>query len=96
LLHISYHVYIPRCSDGSYYVGHTDDLETRVRRHNDGCGPAYARARRPVMLAYSERHATEASAVAREGQLKHWSRTKKKALVSGRKALLRQLSQSRD
>jgi predicted GIY-YIG superfamily endonuclease len=93
---MSYRVYILRCSDGTYYVGHTDDLEARVRRHNDGRGPAYTRARRPVTLVHSEAFATEALAVTRERQLKNWSPAKKEALVRGDRALLRQLSQSRD
>jgi predicted GIY-YIG superfamily endonuclease len=25
--------YILKCADGSYYVGHTDDLEERIARH---------------------------------------------------------------
>jgi len=93
---MAYRVYIVRCADGSYYVGHTDDLECRMLRHNDGRGPAYTRARRPVTLVYSETLASEALAVAREQQLKHWSGTKKKALIAGNKTLLRRLSRSRD
>jgi len=93
---VSYHVYIIRCSDGSYYVGHTDDLKCRLRRHNDGRGPAYTRARRPVTLVYSEPFADEASAMGRERQLKRWSHAKRQALISGSKATLRRLSRSQD
>ena len=29
-----FHVYILRCNDGSYYIGHTDkDIEIRVEEH---------------------------------------------------------------
>ena len=93
---MTYHVYILGCSDGSYYVGHTDDLESRIRLHNDGHGPAYTRARRPVILAHSEQFRTLSSAVARERQLKRWSHGKKKGLVEGDRSLLRALSRSRD
>jgi len=93
---MGYHVYIVMCSDGSYYVGHTDDLASRMRRHNEGRGPAYTRTRRPVTLLYSEACASEACAAARERQLKNWSAAKKEALVRGDRALLRRLSQSRD
>jgi hypothetical protein len=31
-------VYILRCADGSFYVGHTSDLQTRERMHNEGRG----------------------------------------------------------
>ncbi|HEU4499553.1 MAG TPA: GIY-YIG nuclease family protein, partial [Sphingomicrobium sp.] len=27
---MSFYAYMLRCSDGSYYVGHTDDLEARI------------------------------------------------------------------
>ena len=35
-------VYILRCSDGSYYSGHTDDLERRMAQHQSGEIPCYA------------------------------------------------------
>ncbi len=95
-MRITYHVYILRCSDGTYYVGHTDDLEARVRRHNDGRGAGYTRARRPVSLVCSEAFPTEALAVARECQLKNWSQAKKEALIAGNKRVLRRLGRSRD
>ncbi|NYE36453.1 putative GIY-YIG superfamily endonuclease [Nocardioides cavernae] len=44
------HVYILQCSDGSFYVGSTWDLERRVSEHNLGLGAAYTRRRRPVTL----------------------------------------------
>ena len=34
-----FYVYILRCSDGSYYTGHTEDLETRVAEHQAGASP---------------------------------------------------------
>jgi putative endonuclease len=50
--------------------------------HNAGRGAAWTAIRRPVALAYSESHQTEAAAIKRESQIKRWSRAKKKALVS--------------
>jgi hypothetical protein len=32
-------VYILRCRDGSYYIGHTDDLERRISQHERGKMP---------------------------------------------------------
>ncbi|WP_293744271.1 GIY-YIG nuclease family protein [uncultured Pedobacter sp.] len=32
----NYFVYILECSDKSYYVGVTNDLEARLSQHNDG------------------------------------------------------------
>ena len=33
-----YYVYILRCVDDSFYIGHTDDLTDRITRHNEGRG----------------------------------------------------------
>jgi predicted GIY-YIG superfamily endonuclease len=88
-------VYILRCSDDSFYVGHTDDLPDRERTHNEGRGARYTAARRPVRLVYSERFESSDCATARERQLKRWSAGKKNALVAGDFALLKQLSRRR-
>jgi putative endonuclease len=47
-------VYILRCTDGTFYVGSAQDLDARVKAHNDGRGAAHTFNRRPVNLAYSE------------------------------------------
>ena len=57
------------CSDASYYVGHTDDVETRVSDHNAGGLSAYTRKRRPVKLVWAEEFQTREEALARERQL---------------------------
>ena len=36
LFDLPYYVYILSCSDGSYYVGCTSDLNDRMNRHNHG------------------------------------------------------------
>jgi predicted GIY-YIG superfamily endonuclease len=76
-------VYILRCADGSLYVGHTTDLQQRVKVHNDGAGAAWTACRRPVELVYSERALDECRAVRRESQLKGWTHAKKLALIRG-------------
>jgi len=88
-------VYILRCSDNSYYVGHTEDIQARVQRHQDGTGAVWTAARRPVSLVFEEEHPSESAAVARESQIKRWSRQKKEALVSGELTTLRTLSRCR-
>ena len=88
-------VYILRCSDDSFYVGHTDDLAGRERTHNDGFGARCTAARRPVSLVYSEQFDSVEQAISRERQLKGWSAGKKQALLDGDLALLRQLSKRR-
>ena len=77
-------VYILRCADGSLYVGSTDDVELRLRRHDEGCGAVFTAQRRPVTLAYAESHPTLLSARRREAQIKRWTTAKKEALDRGR------------
>ena len=88
-------VYILRCNDGSYYVGHTEDVAARVKRHQDGRGAAWTAARRPVSLVFEEELPSEAAAVARERQIKRWSRYKKDALIAGKLTALKTLSRCR-
>ena len=75
-------VYILRCADGSYYVGKTNDLYTRLTEHQSGVGADYTAVRRPVEMMYAEEHSTIRSAKNRELQLKRWSRAKKEALIA--------------
>jgi len=49
---MSFWVYILRCADGSYYTGHTDNLEQRIGQHNAGAIEGYTHSRRPVTLMW--------------------------------------------
>jgi len=89
-----FHSYIVRCSDASYYVGHTDDLEKRISDHNIGGLSAYARKRRPVKLVWAQEFQSREEALACERQLQGWSRAKKEALIAGNWERLRLLSRS--
>jgi predicted GIY-YIG superfamily endonuclease len=88
-------LYLLRCADGSLYVGSTDDLELRLRRHNEGRGSAFTAQRRPVTLAYSESYATRSDARRREAQLKRWTTAKKEALIAGDRAKLHEFARRR-
>ncbi|MFO1269072.1 MAG: GIY-YIG nuclease family protein, partial [Rubrivivax sp.] len=56
-------VYMLRCADGSYYVGHTDELERRIAQHRAGEIPGYTHERRPVELVWSQEAATREEAL---------------------------------
>ena len=84
--------YMLRCSDGSYYVGHTENLEARVAQHQDGSYPGYTHNRRPVELVWSEQFADRDTAFWNERKLKGWSRAKKEALILGDWLLISQLA----
>ncbi len=75
-------VYILQCRDGTLYTGWTNDIEKRLRAHNDGAGAKYTRARRPVTLVYLERAADAAAAQRREWAIKQLSRAQKAALAA--------------
>ena len=84
--------YILRCGDGKYYVGSTNDLKDRLRRHQSGSGSVFTKLHKPLELVYTEEYDTYAEAFRRERQLHKWSRAKKEALISGNVELLKELS----
>ena len=88
-------VYILRCADRSYYVGHTQSVAQRIEAHNAGRAALHTSLRRPVALVYSEPAPDEVTAVQRERQIKRWTRAKKEALIAGDKTLLKKLSKRR-
>ena len=47
---MSWCLYLLECADGSYYAGITNDLENRIKAHNNGTGAKYTRGRGPVKL----------------------------------------------
>lgn len=87
--------YILRCNDGSYYAGHTDNLEARVAQHQRGSVEGYTTARLPVQLLWSEAFPTRDEAFAAERRVKGWSRAKNEALVAGDWDKLRMLARNR-
>ena len=80
---MSFYVYLLRCSDGSYYVGHTDNLEQRVAQHHAGEIAGYTQSRRPLDLVWSQDFPSREEVLAAEHQIKGWSRAKKEALIAG-------------
>lgn len=80
---MAFWVYILSCSDGSYYTGHTDNLEQRISEHQAGSYPGYTSNRLPVKLAWSQECAAREEALSAEMQIKGWSRKKKEAMMRG-------------
>lgn len=80
---MSFYAYMLRCSDGSYYLGHTEDLDVRLAQHERGELPGYTQRRRPVTLVWNETFPTRDEALSAERQIKNWSRAKKEALIAG-------------
>ena len=80
---MSFYAYMLLCADGSYYVGHTDDLNARIAAHQAGSYPGYTQTRRPVRLEWHQDFPEREQAFAAERQIKGWSRAKKEALIRG-------------
>ena len=81
-------VYILRCTDGSFYVGSTNNLDLRLEQHMTGNGAKYTSRRLPVELVWSEDYEYVSEAWAVERQLHGWSRAKKQLLIDGHAELL--------
>jgi len=65
-----YYVYALRSiKDGKFYIGHTDDLNKRVKLHNDGRVDS-TKFRRPFELVYFEASYNKLDTLKREKYLK--------------------------
>ncbi|WP_064736169.1 GIY-YIG nuclease family protein [Chthoniobacter flavus] len=64
------------------YIGVTNNLEGRLWQHQNGEGSKFAHHYNLTVLVYYETWPDPASAIARETQLKGWTRAKKDALIS--------------
>ncbi len=77
-----FYIYILRCADGTFYVGHTDNLEKRIADHHDGNGCRYTKYNRPLTLVHNEAFQTRDEAFAAERKIKNWSQKKKEAYIA--------------
>jgi putative endonuclease len=79
---VKYFVYILQCSDGTFYIGTTNNLEKRLIAHNTSKhGARYTKVRRPVVLVYSENCKTRGKALKREHALKKLTRIEKLNMI---------------
>ena len=77
------YTYLLKCADDTLYCGWTNQLDKRLKAHNDGKGAKYTKARRPVSLAYYEIFETKEEAMRREAAIKKITRKDKLELVAG-------------
>ncbi len=77
-----YFVYLVECFDKTFYIGSTNNIEKRIEAHNNSkTGAKYTKARRPVILKYSESFDTKSEALKREIELKKLTRKQKEELL---------------
>jgi len=93
---MAFYVYILKCADGSYYTGHTDNIELRIAQHQAGMIPSYTSTRLPVECVYAEDCGVRLEALAFEQQIKGWSRAKKETLIRGDWKRVSELAKPRD
>ncbi|MBN2307113.1 GIY-YIG nuclease family protein [Candidatus Peregrinibacteria bacterium] len=67
---MKYIVYIIRSKKtGKRYIGYTQDIDERLRRHNTGTS-AYTKREKPWELIYSEEMTSKSEALKREKEIK--------------------------
>lgn len=76
-----YHVYILSSFTRTLYIGVTSDLHQRISEHKNKQVPGFTSKYNVDRLVYCEAFPGVRDAVAREKQLKKWSRKKKEVLI---------------
>ena len=77
----TYWVYLMTNHSGTLYIGMTNNLERRIWEHRTGVVDGFTSKYRITKLVLAEPFSEVRDAIAREKQLKKWSREKKLALV---------------
>ncbi|WDH78856.1 GIY-YIG nuclease family protein [Microbacterium esteraromaticum] len=77
------YTYVLRCSDGTFYVGSTKDLDARVQTHAQGMGSDYTSCRLPVTLVWWAEFDRIDEAFALEKRMQGWSHAKRLAFMEG-------------
>ncbi|GJL85502.1 MAG: hypothetical protein DHS20C02_12770 [Micavibrio sp.] len=75
-------VYILECADKSLYTGITNDIEGRLKAHEEGKGAKYTKGRGPFTLIYEEDCDDRSTASKREMAIKRLSREEKLKLCN--------------
>ncbi len=90
---MNYFIYILRTSSDTLYIGQTNNLEKRLKEHENKTTKSakYIRYFQSFELVYSEIYNSRVEAMRREIQLKKWTRSKKEALIQGNEILLKRL-----
>lgn len=89
-----FYIYILKCSDQSYYTGHTDNIDVRIAQHNNKEN-SYTSLRLPVEVVFIQTFASRDEAFTAERKIKGWSRKKKEVLISKNWDLLKILSKKK-
>ncbi|MDR3643174.1 MAG: GIY-YIG nuclease family protein [Candidatus Doudnabacteria bacterium] len=89
-----YFVYIMASNSGTLYTGITSDLYKRVYQHKNNLIEGFTKKYQCHKLVYFEETTEAESAIAREKQIKGWSRWKKEDLIRSKNFYWEDLSKS--
>ena len=89
----SYWTYIIASRRRVLYTGVTNDLERRVFEHKTGLTPGFAKRYGCDRLVFFEEADSPIVAIAREKQIKGWTRARKLALIEEQNPQWRDLSE---
>ena len=92
---MSFWTYLLRCSDYTFYCGHTDNLAARIGHHQTGANGGHTKHRRPVTLVWCQDFPSRLEALEAERRIKGWGRAKKEALIRGDWARVSLLARNR-
>ncbi len=76
-----FHVYIVASRSRQLYIGITNDLALRMQQHREARPGTYTARYNINRLVYSEQFQYVLNAIAREKELKDWSRDRKVELI---------------
>ena len=88
----TYYVYIMSSETGTLYIGMTNELRRRVHQHKHKVVDSFTGKYDVNRLVYFETYGDVLQAIAREKQIKGWTRRKKLALIESQNPTWRDLS----
>jgi putative endonuclease len=89
-----YYTYIVASRSLTLYIGMTGDLYKRIFEHKQKLYAGFSATYNCDRLIWFERYAHASTAIAREKQLKGWTRAKKITLIKGMNPTLVDLSEA--
>ena len=89
----TYYVYIMTNRSGTLYTGVTNDLVRRISEHKTALSPGFTKRYRIDRLVYFEETNDIHAALAREKQVKAWTREKRIDLINSLNPRWRDLSE---
>ena len=82
-----HYFYVLECNDTTLYAGYTNDLEKRIKNHNDKKGAKYTKYRTPVKLVFAQTFETKSDALKQEYAFKQLTRKQKLAYIEERQSI---------